>query len=222
MRNPKRRSTAAGTVAPDPPYAEQSGPTEPCDSSTVAGILRHPPRRCLSVYEATTTKKKPNKAKVPRTRKTRAKSTVRFAQMRRQLADIGGCSEQAVTGDTIPEPFHRLWRSFTPDERMYVWLGAVANVHQAAEERRRVMESFPEYLTRLPDVIPEGRVLMHNRVQPTARLRSRGFRAWLSAPDPQGLEACDCGWAPKLGRHFRVIGIPRANWKGEQTDCRIP
>ena len=57
------------------------------------------------------------------------------------------------------------------------------------------------YLSELPDVVPDGMILVHNHVKPTRRLGSRGFRAWLSAPDPQ-LEICGCGWAPELGRHF--------------------
>jgi hypothetical protein len=63
------------------------------------------------------------------------------------------------------------------------------------------------YLSQLPTAIPRGKVLVHNQGQPTRRLGSRGFRAWLSGPDRKTLEVCDCGWAPELGRHFRVARI---------------
>ena len=63
-----------------------------------------------------------------------------------------------------------------------------------------------QYLSKLPDVVPDGVVLVHNHVRPTRRLGSRGFRAWLSAPDPR-LEVCGCGWARELGRHFRVASL---------------
>ena len=59
------------------------------------------------------------------------------------------------------------------------------------------------YLKKLPTVIPVGQVLVHNSVRPTRRLGSRGFRAWLSAPNTK-LRVCNCQWAPALGRHFRT------------------
>ena len=62
------------------------------------------------------------------------------------------------------------------------------------------------YLSKLPDVVPDGVVLVHNLVRPTRRLGSRGFQAWLSAPDPR-LEVCGCGWARELGRHYRVATL---------------
>jgi hypothetical protein len=63
-----------------------------------------------------------------------------------------------------------------------------------------------EYLSKLPKAVPAGRVLVHNSVKPARTLGTRGFRAWLSDPDPKNLEACDCGWAPTLGGHYRVKG----------------
>jgi hypothetical protein len=61
-----------------------------------------------------------------------------------------------------------------------------------------------EYLTKLPASIPlDGTVMVHNNVTPTRRLGKRGFRVWLQAPDI-GIESCPCGWAPKLGPHFRM------------------
>jgi hypothetical protein len=59
------------------------------------------------------------------------------------------------------------------------------------------------YLTTLNDVIPAGRVVVHNRVRPSMRERlgSRGFRAWHQKPD-DNLVVCGCGWAPKFGIHY--------------------
>jgi hypothetical protein len=65
-------------------------------------------------------------------------------------------------------------------------------------------ENFKSYLSTLPTSIPPGLVLVHNQVRRTRRLGSRGFRAWWFAPDAPRLEECCCGWAPELGRHFRV------------------
>jgi len=64
-----------------------------------------------------------------------------------------------------------------------------------------------EYLMTFPDRVPVGRVLVHNNVKPTRRLGSRGFRAWLSLPDPERLSVCRCAWAPELGPHFRVVRV---------------
>jgi hypothetical protein len=63
-----------------------------------------------------------------------------------------------------------------------------------------------EYLLRLPDRVPDGRCLVHNHVTPTRRLGSRGFRAWLLEPGPT-IERCECGWAPELEPHFRVVRV---------------
>jgi hypothetical protein len=64
-----------------------------------------------------------------------------------------------------------------------------------------------EYLFKLPAAVPGDKVLVHNQVvvgiTPTRRLGYRGFRAWLSSPDPR-LYVCRCGWRPELGQHFRV------------------
>jgi hypothetical protein len=66
------------------------------------------------------------------------------------------------------------------------------------------------YVAKLPSVIPADMVLVHNHVRPEGfpdiPLDFNGFRAWLqsgSIDDPP-LVACTCGWAPKLGQHFRV------------------
>jgi hypothetical protein len=65
-----------------------------------------------------------------------------------------------------------------------------------------------DYLRTLPTAVPPDRVLVHNNVRPTRRLGSRGFRAWLAAPDPTQLETCDCGFAPEVGPHFRIRRVP--------------
>lgn len=57
------------------------------------------------------------------------------------------------------------------------------------------------YLFTLPRVVPRDQVLVHNHVRPTRHLGSRGFRAWLTAPDPRRLDVCDCAWASELGPH---------------------
>jgi hypothetical protein len=72
---------------------------------------------------------------------------------------------------------------------------------------RAVRAAVPTYLRALPTVVPSGKVLVHSHVRPTRTLGSRGFRAWLSSPDPTTLEVCGCDWAPGLGQHFRVRAI---------------
>ena len=44
---------------------------------------------------------------------------------------------------------------------------------------------IPDYISELPDAIPPGRILVHNDVRPVKRLGHRGFRAWLSFPEPR-------------------------------------
>jgi hypothetical protein len=60
-----------------------------------------------------------------------------------------------------------------------------------------------EYVFNLPKAVPVGKVLVHNHVRPTLRLGFAGFRAWFDDPG-QEYEICDCGWAPKLNKHYRV------------------
>lgn len=60
------------------------------------------------------------------------------------------------------------------------------------------------YLKRVPadsGEIPAGHVLVHNRVRPTRRLGSRGFRAWTQVPT-DSLVLCECGWAAELPAHY--------------------
>lgn len=72
------------------------------------------------------------------------------------------------------------------------------------------------YLLAIPaEPPPAGQLVVHNRVVPTRRLGSRGFRAWIAStePDPPGrwlggahqVIRCDCGWAPELPEHDRSV-----------------
>lgn len=64
-----------------------------------------------------------------------------------------------------------------------------------------------EYLAEIPDSVPADFILVHNHVSPRAKLGENGFRAWLHGPSPnlRRHEICDCGWAPQLPEHYRVI-----------------
>ena len=84
-----------------------------------------------------TNKNNPHKANATRASKTPAKSTVCFGRICRQLGQVRGCSEQAVTGATTPESSHGLCRSFTPDERMFASMAAVANLNVAQTQGAR-------------------------------------------------------------------------------------
>ena len=59
-----------------------------------------------------------------------------------------------------------------------------------------------DYLSRIPESVPPGKIVVHNFVRPTRRLGSRGFRAWLAELSPR-YEVCPCEWAPELGTHYR-------------------
>ena len=64
------------------------------------------------------------------------------------------------------------------------------------------------YLTEVPERVPEGSVLVHNRIWPRTQLNANGVRAWLQAP-ADCLEVCPCGWAPHLGEHYRMADLYR-------------
>jgi hypothetical protein len=56
--------------------------------------------------------------------------------------------------------------------------------------------------------VPAGFVLVHNQVRPVQRIMGmNGSRYWLLRTDNPELkvEVCDCGFAPELGRHYRVV-----------------
>jgi hypothetical protein len=76
-------------------------------------------------------------------------------------------------------------------------------------------QSKPEYLTRLPDKIPEGQVLTHNRVKGNVRtlqLTGSGlttFRAWLEPAGQDNREPCTCSLTPHVPVHYRVADTAR-------------
>jgi hypothetical protein len=66
------------------------------------------------------------------------------------------------------------------------------------------------YLSRIPRKLPQGQVLVHNRVQPASPIGMNGFRIWRqSLADKPKLTICKCGWAPQAGVHYRVEKIER-------------
>jgi hypothetical protein len=70
--------------------------------------------------------------------------------------------------------------------------------------------SVPEYLSKMPCKVQDRKVLVHNQVYPVARQPgARGSRIWLQGlSDNPKLVACECGWAPELGVHYRVAAVP--------------
>jgi hypothetical protein len=57
--------------------------------------------------------------------------------------------------------------------------------------------------SRQPFTIPDGMVLVHNRVEHTARTHTGtiGFRAWFQEPSDKTVP-CDCGWRGR--EHYRI------------------
>jgi excisionase family DNA binding protein len=51
--------------------------------------------------------------------------------------------------------------------------------------------------------VPSGLIVVHNHVRPAHRLGLNGFRAWTQIPGERTV-ACFCGWATKLGPHYRM------------------
>jgi hypothetical protein len=82
-------------------------------------------------------------------------------------------------------------------------------------QRRRM-----HYLTSLKDVVPPGRVVVHNKVRPSIRLRLgwSGFRAWHQKLNDT-LVVCACGWGPKFGTHYipKAVAEEDGNNKGFDT-----
>jgi hypothetical protein len=71
------------------------------------------------------------------------------------------------------------------------------------------------YLKQLPKLIPEGQVLVHNKVRPSRRQGWRGARYWLqNLSELPPLEVCECGWCSDLGPHYRVV----TQWEGGSND----
>jgi hypothetical protein len=63
------------------------------------------------------------------------------------------------------------------------------------------------YINSIPRKLPEGRVLVHNRVHPVRPLGRNGFRAWTQIMDDT-IEPCRCNFAgypnAKLHKHYKV------------------
>ena len=58
-----------------------------------------------------------------------------------------------------------------------------------------------------PEEVPFEFGIVHNHIEPSTRaIGARGFRIWVQRLDDTDapIEPCPCGWAPELGRHFRV------------------
>jgi hypothetical protein len=76
-------------------------------------------------------------------------------------------------------------------------------------EANRLYGEMGRYLGLIPkpEDVPFEFGIVHNHiVPPTRTIGARGFRIWaqrLDDTDPS-IEPCPCGWAPELGRHFRV------------------
>jgi hypothetical protein len=74
------------------------------------------------------------------------------------------------------------------------------------------MKSTARYVRILtvPRTIPPGRILVHNHVRPrgfpNVWAGLSGFRAWTDIPKPNEYRpvAFRCGWAPQVGKHYRV------------------
>jgi hypothetical protein len=79
------------------------------------------------------------------------------------------------------------------------------------------MKNDKKYVHGIPrKPLPEGRVLVHNRVIPTRTLGLHGFRAWTQTLT-DNLEVCSCDWAGvDLGGlvHYRGKVQPQ----GSQTE----
>lgn len=74
--------------------------------------------------------------------------------------------------------------------------------HHYGRGQRGVMTKH--YPSTIPKVIPPGAALVHNHVHPARRQGTRGFRFWLQ-PGTDGIELCDCKWAPEVSQHYRSV-----------------
>jgi hypothetical protein len=78
---------------------------------------------------------------------------------------------------------------------------------RAALERKRIrrLEKDMSLLdTMVPRTIPEGKVIVHNHVDSCSPLN--GFYVWVKPISDPRLVVCNCGWAPELGTHYRILG----------------
>ncbi len=71
-------------------------------------------------------------------------------------------------------------------------------------------EAGTRYIPYIPRNVPEGRIVVHNRVQSTTEHGTslvpgmNGFRAWTEFADTPNCVVCHCKWAPHLKEHYRV------------------
>jgi hypothetical protein len=79
-------------------------------------------------------------------------------------------SFQVKTGENGPKPGEKARKTAAREEF------AASPAHAATDNAMNI-----EYLQKIPDAVPDGWVVVHNRVRPTRRLGSRGFRGGYSA-----------------------------------------
>jgi hypothetical protein len=85
------------------------------------------------------------------------------------------------------------------------------------EPRRRL-----EYIEEIPDPMPKGKILVHNRVMASPCIGHRGFRVWLALSIESGeYEECPCWYAPQVGKHYRSAPHPYVPDKAETLLGRI-
>lgn len=77
-----------------------------------------------------------------------------------------------------------------------------------ATEVDRVYGQGGRYLGLIPksEDVPLEFGIVHNIAPPTRTLGAKGFRIWAQGLGDTDvpIEPCPCGWAPELGRHFRL------------------
>jgi hypothetical protein len=71
----------------------------------------------------------------------------------------------------------------------------IAWVKQAKKIAEQMNRDGVRYVTAVPrKALPEGRVLVHNRVAPYPKIGMNGIRAWTQFKTDT-LVQCDCNWA---------------------------
>ena len=86
---------------------------------------------------------------------------------------------------------------------------------------RMLKEQQTRYLPYIPRKIPDGKILVHNRVRPVSPIGLNGFRIWTQLlTDEPRLVVCNCGWAPHLEKHYRymVVGSDEDKPSGSDPD----
>lgn len=83
-----------------------------------------------------------------------------------------------------------------------------------------------EYISEIPERLPKGKFLIHNRVTAQRKIGRNGFRAWL-AEDVTNLVVCNCqfGGIANSERHTHYTTSDNANrphWIELPTDHMMP